>query len=124
MTHSPFPTLSRGALTLVLAPSRGGSIARLEYRTESGAAIPVLRGVEDAETAAILDMGSFPLVPYVNRIRGGRFTFRGREVALAPNLPGDPSPLHGQGWLAPWEVVSLGGSEAELAYRHAPGEWP
>ena len=49
----------------------------------------------------VLDAASFPLVPYVNRIRGGRFTFRGREVRLAPNMAGDPSPLHGQGWLNP-----------------------
>ena len=31
-------------------------------------------------------------------------TFRGRDVRLAPNMAGDPSPLHGQGWLAPWQV--------------------
>jgi aldose 1-epimerase len=30
----------------------------------------------------VLDASCFPLVPYVNRIRGGRFTFRGREVML------------------------------------------
>ena len=52
----------------------------------------------------MLDAASFPLVPYVNRIRDGRFTFRGREVRLAPNMAGDPSPLHGQGWLSPWTV--------------------
>jgi aldose 1-epimerase len=124
MTQAPLPTLSRGPLTLVLAPSLGGSIARLDYRGEGGAAIPVLRGIADSETAVVLAMGSFPLVPYVNRIRGGRFHFRGREVVLSPNMVGDPSPLHGQGWLAPWEVVSLGQTEAELAFRHAAGEWP
>ena len=52
----------------------------------------------------VLDASSFPLVPYVNRIRGGAFTFRDREVRLAPNMDGDPSPLHGQGWLNRWNV--------------------
>jgi aldose 1-epimerase len=36
----------------------------------------------------------------------------------------DPSPLHGQGWLAAWEVERLAGDSAQLVYRHPPGEWP
>lgn len=39
-------------------------------------------------------------------------------------MAGDPSPLHGQGWLAPWSITSSGGSEAELLFRHEAGEWP
>jgi aldose 1-epimerase len=69
-------------------------------------------------------MGSFPLVPYVNRIRDGQFTFRGRAVRLARNMAGDPSPLHGQGWLTPWRVVTASQSEATLEYVHEAGEWP
>jgi aldose 1-epimerase len=72
----------------------------------------------------VLDADCFPLVPYVNRIRGGCFTFRGREVHLEPNMPGDPSPLHGQGWLSPWSVERHDETTAVLAYRHDPGEWP
>jgi aldose 1-epimerase len=123
MADTCSPTLSRGALTLVLAPSRGGGIARFEYRSMDGAAIPLLRGTERAD-APILDHASFPLVPFVNRVRGGRFAFRGREVVLSPNLAGEPSPLHGQGWLAEWTVAALGESRASLVYTHPPGEWP
>ena len=72
----------------------------------------------------VLDACSFPLVPYVNRIRGGTFSFRGREVRLEPNMPGDPSPIHGQGWLNPWDVERQDAASAELTYRHEPGEWP
>jgi aldose 1-epimerase len=72
----------------------------------------------------VIDAPNFPLVPYVNRIRGGRFTFRGRAVSLAPNMAGDPSPLHGQGWLNPWQVERAGERDAVLVYRHAAGEWP
>lgn len=124
MTDPAFPILTRGALSLTLAPSRGGSIARFDYLDRGGTAIPVLRGIAPSETTSVLDMGSFPLVPYVNRIRGGRFPFRGREVALAPNMAGDPSPLHGQGWLGEWTVESLGEREARLSFRHEAGEWP
>ena len=83
----------------------------------------MLRG-PDGPPEHVLDMGSFPLVPYSNRIRGGRFLFRGREVKITPNMPPDPSPLHGQGWLAPWETLAAGDSSAELRFRHEPGEWP
>ena len=65
-----------------------------------------------ARTKMCSRRASFPLVPYVNRIRGGRFTFRGREVRLAPNMAGDPSPLHGQGWLSPWQVERAGRVDA------------
>jgi aldose 1-epimerase len=72
----------------------------------------------------VLDAACFPLVPYVNRIRGGRFSFRGREVVLAPNMAGDPSPLHGQGWLGPWQVEQQDADRALLSFTHAAGEWP
>jgi aldose 1-epimerase len=72
----------------------------------------------------VLDADCFPLVPFANRIRGGHFTFRGREVRLTPNMAGDPSPLHGQGWLNPWRVEEATGTSAVLTYRHEPGQWP
>lgn len=116
-------TLSAGSLTLQLVPPLGGSIAAFMYATADGERIPCLRGVEGNSTDP-LDHACFPLVPFVNRVRGGRFSFREREVVLQPNLPGDPSPLHGQGWRAAWEVASAGAGEAELVFRHAAGEWP
>jgi aldose 1-epimerase len=36
----------------------------------------------------------------------------------------DPSPLHGHGWLAPWQVASASEAGAELTFRHEAGEWP
>ena len=72
----------------------------------------------------VLDSAGFALVPFCNRVRDGRFSFRGREVRLAPNLPGQKHPLHGQGWRNPWRVVEAGDSFAQLSYRHAPSDWP
>jgi aldose 1-epimerase len=45
-------------------------------------------------------------------------------VRLAPNLAGDPSPLHGQGWLNPWFVESASDRGAMLSFRHDSSEWP
>ena len=103
-------SLKCGRLELVLAPATGGSIARFDW-IDGNWRTPVLRGTDPTNTD-VLAMGSFPLVPYVNRVRGGCFTFRRREVRLEPNMAADPSPLHGQGWLRPWTVESDGATEA------------
>ena len=115
-------TLSAGPLELELAPAVGGAIARFDH-VDAGRRTPVLRPSPEP-LQSVLDAASFPLVPYVNRIRGGEFEFRRRQVRLAPNMVGDPSPLHGQGWLSPWRVERSSASEAELAFEHEPGEWP
>lgn len=115
-------TLAAGSLDLELAPAIGGAIARFDHVAQ-GRRTPVLRPSPEP-LASVLDAASFPLVPFVNRIRGGCFDFRGRQVRLAPNMAGDPSPLHGQGWLAPWRVDRSSGTEAELLFEHRAGEWP
>ena len=115
-------SLSAGNLRLDLSPSIGGSISAFEWTGENG-----VRGLLrkcNSPLENVLDAASFPLVPYVNRIRGGRFSFRGRDVRLEPNMAGDPSPLHGQGWLNPWQVEETSDVAAVLGYRHPAGEWP
>jgi aldose 1-epimerase len=114
--------LAEGPLELRISPEMGGSVAGFDWigapeRSE------ILRSMKTG-ACSITDAASFPLVPFVNRVRGGKFEFRGREIRLQPNMPGDPSPLHGQGWLARWEVEARDERTAELAFEHEPGEWP
>jgi aldose 1-epimerase len=115
-------TLSSPHLELQLSPSIGGAISRLAYLA-AGNATSILR---DSHTPLenVLGAASFPLVPYVNRVRDGSFIFRGQSVSMAPNMAGDPSPLHGHGWLNPWSVEEASESRALLSYRHEPDEWP
>ena len=115
-------SLSSSDLELQLSPSIGGAIQRLAYVGESRS-VPILR---ESRTPLenVLEAASFPLVPFVNRIRGGSFAFRGRSVCLKQNMAGDPSPLHGQGWLNPWTVEKSGNDFATLSYHHDAGEWP
>ena len=114
--------LAVGTLRLELSPSVGGAISAFEWAGDD-CPRPILRKC-NSPLEKVLDAASFPLVPYVNRIRGGRFTFRGREIALRPNMAGDPSPLHGQGWLGVWTVDSSDDSSAVLSFAHESGEWP
>ena len=121
MAHPPL-TLSASSLELELSPSIGGAISNFSW-TGGGGRTPILRECH-SPLENVLDAACFPLVPFSNRIRGGCFRFRGREVHLAPNMAGDPSPLHGQGWTNGWEVESVSGGEATLVFDHQAGEWP
>jgi aldose 1-epimerase len=114
--------LVAGALELEISPYIGGSISTFEW-VDGERRVAILRKCHTG-LQNVLDAASFPLVPFVNRIRGGRFAFRDREVRMAPNMPGDPSPLHGQGWLGPWRVDHHRGPEAVLSFQHSAGEWP
>jgi aldose 1-epimerase len=114
--------LTAGSLEIHLLPAVGGSIARFD-RIAGPDRQPLLRGV-DKDDVGPLDVACFPLVPFANRIRGGAFEFVGKAVRLSPNMPPDPSPLHGQGWQQPWQVTSASGSAAELVFRYVAAEWP
>ena len=115
-------TLSANQLRLTLAPEVGGAIAGFEW-IGNGRKVPILRQSPEP-LRSVLDAASFPLVPFVNRIRGGRFKFGEREVRLTPNMAGDPSPLHGHGWTSAWTVESASSDQAVVAFEHQPGEWP
>lgn len=123
MNRDSLPLLTRGPLSLRLAPSLGGGIASFECCAVSGCQTPIFRPFNPNDNSPV-SLASFPLVPFVNRVRGGVFSFRGRSVTLARNMPPDPSPLHGQGWLNAWEVERLGSDQGELVYRHSADQWP
>ena len=124
--------LHAGELRLVLAPDVGGSIASFSHvRKEQGRTREVhwLRpaSAEGLARRNPLAMGSFPLVPFCNRIRNGRASFEGREIRFPPNHPAEdsPHPLHGIGWQRPWKVESAGATRAvlTLAVPSSPA-WP
>jgi len=123
MASDSLLSLTSGPLSLRLAPARGGGIASFKCCAVSIGEIDIFRSLEGDDPRPVA-LACFPLVPFVNRIRNGAFTFRGRRVTLARNMLADPSPLHGQGWLAAWEVERRGKDGAELVYRHPAGEWP
>ena len=121
-TPPPRLVLHAGAREAQVLPAAGGALARVDLLAAERRR-PLMRGTDD-DAAGPLDCAGFPLVPFCNRIRGGSFGFREETIRLAPNMPPDPSPLHGQGWRLPWDVVSHGPREIELRLRHAAGEWP
>lgn len=114
--------LRAGLLEVQLLPALGGCILRFD-RVADGQRQPLLRDA-DATITQVLDAACFPLVPFANRIRGGTFSCDGRTIVLKPNMAGDSSPLHGQGWQASWQVVDAAEDHAGLSFHHRAGEWP
>jgi aldose 1-epimerase len=116
-------TLRAEGAGLVLAPSAGGSVAR--YWIDDGAAmLNLLRPWSAPRPGEPLEAAAFPLVPYSNRIRSGRFSFRGRDVTLPLNRPPERHSIHGHGWQAGWRLVEVRAHEAAVEYRHEAGAWP
>jgi aldose 1-epimerase len=128
----PLLVLKAGELRVVLAPEAGGSIAAFTRDWREGPRRRELHWLRPATASGLaarnpLDMASFPLVPFCNRIRDGRASFEGREIRFPPNHPGEdaPHPLHGIGWLRPWAVESADAAQAVLALSVDASEaWP
>ena len=114
-----FVVLRRAAARLTLDPQRGGAIREFSWGGRD-----VLRPTPELAGDDPLDMACFPMVPFVNRIAGGRFDFGGRAVQLEPNWSEDAHPLHGAGWRAPWAVLEATGSNARLGFEGGADEWP
>jgi aldose 1-epimerase len=118
-------TLRAGDAAVELAPEVGGSVTR--YWIERG---PVTREWLRPTPAGALRAGhpdraaAFPLVPYSNRIRAGRFSFRGRSVVEPLNRPPERHAIHGHGWQARWQPTEVTAATARLEYRHPAGAWP
>ncbi|HEY7433516.1 MAG TPA: aldose 1-epimerase [Methylomirabilota bacterium] len=118
-------TLRADDAALELAPEAGGAVTR--YWLERGAVTrewlrPTPAGALRAGN--VYQAAAFPLVPYSNRIRAGRFSFRGRAVVQPLNRPPEPHAIHGHGWQARWRPIEVRATEARLEYRHPAGDWP
>jgi len=119
-------TLNAGGAGLEVVPAAGGAVTRY-WLDRGGATWEWLRPAP----AGALGRGdpydvaaAFPLVPFSNRIRDGRFRFGGRAVVLPANRPPERHSIHGHGWQTRWTPLDVSASTALLEYRHAAGAWP
>ncbi len=110
--------LAAGDWHATLRPELGGAVAALSWRGQD-VMRPTPEGADDP-----LQTACFPLVPYANRIDGGRFVFEGREVRLMPTPGFEPHALHGDGWRRPWSAEAADDRSATLTLEHDRGDWP
>jgi len=117
--------LEGGGLKLELCPALGGSITNLRWNHPAGGAIDLLRPTDPDSIAKgdIEAVSCFPLTPFSNRVRQGRFAFEGREIGLPANTS-EPHAQHGHGWQRPWQVAMASAERAVLRLHHKSGDWP
>jgi aldose 1-epimerase len=116
--------LQSGALSLELWPSIGGCIAAFSWQ-HAGRHIELMRRATPRALPERdgRELASFPLFPFSNRVKDGRFSFQGCEVELVRNTPPD-HPIHGHTWQRPWQLLGATATSAELVCRYPGADWP
>jgi aldose 1-epimerase len=112
--------LQSGALVCEIEPGLGGCVAGLWL-----GGVPVLRSTAAAQLSSARDAGSYPLVPFSNRIAQATLLWQGTQHPLVRNNGSEPHAIHGVGWQRSWEVLESDRNFALLAYEHRPDSaWP
>ncbi len=119
-------TLRSPSHEIGVVPKIGGGISHWRYH-RPGTAFDVFRPAADAgiQIRDPLSLSCFPLLPYSNRIRNGRFSFKGRDVALPLNFGNHPHSIHGFGWQSEWQVMSQTDNNLTMSHAHNGTDgWP
>ena len=112
--------LASGDLRCEIAPTLGGCVAGLWLGQ-----IPVLRSTPAAALTSVRKAGSYPLVPFSNRIGHGSLRWAGTDHPLVVPEGFEPHAIHGVGWLRPWTVLEASEQFALLSFEHRADEsWP
>lgn len=110
--------LSAHGFDMAVQPGIGGRIVSLKF----GGRDVFLTDMQP-DDIEVFDAGCFPLVPFSNRIRGGRFVFGGRPYELAHNWAGDQNAIHGEGWTSAWTVTHQDDASIRM-WMAGAGWWP
>jgi aldose 1-epimerase len=113
-------SLASGDLRCDIVPALGAAIAGLWLCD-----VPVLRSTPGDRLASVRHAGSYPLVPFSNRIGHARLAWNGASHPLVPNFLPEPHAIHGVGWQRAWTVQDAQAHFALLAFEHRPdAAWP
>jgi aldose 1-epimerase len=116
--------LRTATLFLELAPDLGGSVTAFQLETPAGPVDLMRRASPEAILAqGPLAASSFPLFPYSNRIRDGKFRFRGQSYEYPSNAFGYQHLMHGHGWVRPWQVGEHREHSVELVFDCGADLW-
>lgn len=107
-------TLSDDHITVRLTP-KSGAIIDAYYKK-----IPFLRPqlAQNKKGFNVLDMAGFALIPFANRLKHNKFMYNRKKYDFKPNTTSDPYYLHGDAWLADWNIVSQQSNIIILEYIH------
>lgn len=115
--------ISDGVAEAVVVPELGAGLARYDLLVE-GRREPLFRPCRQLATAGPFDLALNLLVPWSGRISGGGFAAGQRFHPLAPNHPGEPLPIHGNGFAAAWSLAEASRDRMRLTLASAgPGPY-
>lgn len=114
-------SLSNTLAKVVVDPTLGGSITQYTV-FKNDTAYPIFREIDSPKVSG--DTCNFPLVPFSNRIRDGKFEWQGKHVELPLNFLPETNTIHGHGWQLPWRVVEQSDNQLIIEYDYAAAEWP
>lgn len=113
-------SLAWGDLRCDIVPELGAAIAGLWLD-----GVPVLRSTPGPALTKVREAGSYPLVPFSNRIAHATLQWNGTSHPLVQNFAPEPHAIHGVGWQRPWAVLEVEEQFALLSFEHAPDPaWP
>jgi aldose 1-epimerase len=95
--------LESASQRLQVAPGLGGSATAWDWKTGSEWS-PLFRQW-DGMADDLYTFSYYPLVPWSNRITLGGFEQDGIFHPVKQNRLDEPYPIHGDGWLQPWEII-------------------
>jgi aldose 1-epimerase len=105
---------------MALRPDLGGCIEALHYRGQS-----VLRSCAPGSLKDVRLSGSYPLVPFSNRVAQAQLIWNGTSHPLVKNFPGEEHSIHGVGWKRAWQVLDVQPDSCMLSLEHrADAAWP
>lgn len=112
--------LSHNRLRCDLRPDLGGCMAGLWWGD-----VPVLRSTAGPALSSARLAGSYPLVPFSNRVAQAKLVWAGTSHPLVQNNAAEPHAIHGVGWQRAWQVLDASDQFALLSYEHkADAAWP
>lgn len=121
MTARRVITLFDGAAEAVVVPGLGAGLAAYDL-VEADRRTPLFRPCKNLSRWQPFDLANNLLLPWSNRISCGGFSFAGKFHPLAPNLEGEPYPIHGNGFFRTWTVEAVAAASVELSLTsNGPG---
>ncbi len=122
---SDFVVLTAGDVSVVVAPAAGGRMGQI---TVAGEPLLVDMASNNGHPMA---WGTFPMAPWVGRIRAGQFAFDGVDHQLETNHvdggggPGHSHSIHGTTFTRPWSVVDHSATAITMSCPLAGAlDWP
>lgn len=112
-------TCANEKIEIGVLPEVGGSLAFFRVK-KANEKTDVMRSA--SSTALMkkdaLNTAMFPMLPYTNRIRDGKFVYWGITRYVPKNQAGVSDPIHGDGWKAKWTVEKETPTSVTLSLSH------